>query len=76
MPTDVLLPKLGFAMDEGTLSEWLVPDGTLVKEGQPIYSIESEKSVNEVEAPAAGKLKVIVEAGMVCKVGTLVGVID
>ena len=61
MTTDVLLPKIGFSMAEGTLTEWLVADGDSVTEGQPIYSLESDKSINEVEAPASGVLKILMQ---------------
>jgi pyruvate/2-oxoglutarate dehydrogenase complex dihydrolipoamide acyltransferase (E2) component len=73
MATEILLPKLGFSMDEGILSEWLVPDGADVKAGQPLYTLESEKSVQEIEAPASGKLKILMQAGESCKVGTVLG---
>lgn len=76
MSADILLPKLGFAMNEGTLAEWLVSDGSEVSEGQPIYTLESEKSVSEVESPASGRIKIIVEIGATCKVGTLLGIIE
>jgi pyruvate/2-oxoglutarate dehydrogenase complex dihydrolipoamide acyltransferase (E2) component len=45
--TEILLPKLGFSMNEGTLSQWLIADGAPVKEGEPLYALESEKSVQE-----------------------------
>jgi len=61
MTIDVLVPKIGFSMAEGTLTEWLVEDGATVSEGQPIYSLESDKSINEVEAPASGVLKILVQ---------------
>ncbi|KJS09600.1 MAG: dihydrolipoamide acyltransferase [Gammaproteobacteria bacterium BRH_c0] len=61
MTIDVLVPKIGFSMAEGTLTEWLVDDGATVSEGQPIYSLESDKSINEVEAPASGVLKILVQ---------------
>lgn len=73
MSTQILLPKLGFAMNEGTLTEWLVADGTAVTEGQPLYALESEKSVQEIEAPATGTLKIIAEPGQVYEVGFVLG---
>lgn len=63
MTTKVVLPKLGMAMSEGVLSEWLVKDGDTVEEGQVIYSIENDKSVQEIEAPVAGTIKIIAEEG-------------
>jgi pyruvate/2-oxoglutarate dehydrogenase complex dihydrolipoamide acyltransferase (E2) component len=76
MSTEVLFPKIGFSMSEGTLNEWLVADGAVVREGQPIYSLESEKSVQEVEAPASGTLKIIAQPGEIYPVGALVAQID
>lgn len=71
MATQVLLPKLGFSMNEGILSEWLADDGAHVTEGQPLYALESDKSTNEVESPATGKLKIIAEIGATYEVGAV-----
>jgi pyruvate/2-oxoglutarate dehydrogenase complex dihydrolipoamide acyltransferase (E2) component len=76
MSVDILLPKLGFSMSEGLIAEWLVSDGSLVTEGAPLYSIESEKSVQEIEAPASGKLRIFVQPGVTNPVGTVLGVIE
>jgi pyruvate/2-oxoglutarate dehydrogenase complex dihydrolipoamide acyltransferase (E2) component len=73
MATEIILPKLGFSMDEATLTEWLVADGGAVTEGEPLYAIESEKSVQEIEAPASGTLRVIKEPGEIYQVGTVIG---
>ena len=69
MTTQVLMPKIGFSMEEGTLAEWLLNDGADVKEGQALYSLESEKSIQEIESPASGKLKIIATPGTTYKVG-------
>ncbi|MNR65091.1 Dihydrolipoyllysine-residue acetyltransferase component of pyruvate dehydrogenase complex [compost metagenome] len=58
-------------MNEGTISEWLVADGGTVEEGQILYALESDKSIQEIEAPASGTLKVIAQAGETYEVGTL-----
>jgi pyruvate/2-oxoglutarate dehydrogenase complex dihydrolipoamide acyltransferase (E2) component len=71
MTTDVLLPKIGFAMNEAVLSQWLIADGAQVEAGQPLYSIESDKSVEEIEAPAGGTLKIIAATGETYPVGTV-----
>jgi pyruvate/2-oxoglutarate dehydrogenase complex dihydrolipoamide acyltransferase (E2) component len=73
MAVQLTLPQIGFSMSEGVLSEWLVQNGDAVKEGQPIYSVESDKSVNEVEAPATGVVTIIAEPGKLYQVGDLLG---
>jgi pyruvate/2-oxoglutarate dehydrogenase complex dihydrolipoamide acyltransferase (E2) component len=76
MATEVLLPKIGFSMNEGLLAEWLVPDGGDAVEGQPLYALESDKSTQEVESPASGKLKIIKPTGETYEVGTILAVIE
>ena len=74
MAVEVLLPKIGFSMNEGTVAEWLVADGGQAVEGQPLFSLESDKSTNEVDAPATGTLRIIVAAGGdPVEVGTVLG---
>lgn len=73
MATEIILPKLGFSMNDAILVEWMVSDGGIVTKGQPLYAIESEKSVQEVEAPADGTLKILKEAGETYEVGTVIG---
>ena len=63
MATQVLLPKIGFSMNEASLCEWMVADGAVVKEGQPLYALESDKSVQEIEAPCSGTLRIVEAAG-------------
>ncbi len=76
MATEILLPKIGFSMNEGQIAEWLIPDGGDVAEGQPLFSLESDKSTNEVEAPASGKLRIVAAAGETYEVGTVLGFIE
>jgi len=76
MATEVLLPKIGFAMNEGEVKEWLIADGAAVEVGQPLFLLEAEKSANEVEAPASGKLRILKPAGDTYEVGTVIGVIE
>lgn len=71
MTYEILLPKLGFAMNEGELVEWLVTDGGVVTEGQPLYALESEKSTQEIDAPASGKLRILKAVGETYPVGTV-----
>jgi pyruvate/2-oxoglutarate dehydrogenase complex dihydrolipoamide acyltransferase (E2) component len=61
------------AMTEGVLAEWLVADGAQVKEGDPIYVLETGKAVQEVQAPVSGRLMQKVQAGETYPVGTDIG---
>jgi pyruvate/2-oxoglutarate dehydrogenase complex dihydrolipoamide acyltransferase (E2) component len=76
MAVEILLPKIGFSMNEGQVAEWLAKDGDQVTEGQPLFSLEADKSTNEVEAPATGKLRIVAETGQTLEVGTVLGYID
>jgi pyruvate/2-oxoglutarate dehydrogenase complex dihydrolipoamide acyltransferase (E2) component len=76
MATEIILPKIGFSMTEGVLAEWLVADGATVTEGQPIFSLESDKSTNEVESPAAGVIKITGVPGETYEVGAIIGTIE
>lgn len=76
MATEILLPKLGFSMNEGQIAEWLVKDGEAVTEGQPLFTLEADKSTNEVESPASGTLHILIQAGEMQDVGTVLGTIE
>ncbi|HTH28064.1 MAG TPA: biotin/lipoyl-containing protein [Sphingobium sp.] len=76
MATEIILPKIGFSMNEGTISEWLAEDGAQVTEGQPLFLLEADKSANEVEAPATGTLRIAMPAGETYEVGTVLGMIE
>ena len=73
MATDIILPKLGFSMEEGVVAEWLIADGGAVKEGEMLYLLESDKSAQEIESPATGVLKILKPAGESYAAGTVLG---
>src|ERR687890_525469 len=50
------MPKMGDAMEEGTLVKWLVSEGDEVSEGDPIAEIETDKASMEIEAEDSGSL--------------------
>jgi len=75
MPTIVVLPKMGMTMTEGTLAEWLVPDGAPVEKGQPIFRMLTEKINAEVEAETSGILRHLVPEDTTVPAGAVVGCI-
>lgn len=76
MATEIVLPKLGFSMNEGVLSEWLVADGGQVIAGSALFALESDKSTQEVEAEVSGTLRIIAQPGETYPVGTVLGEIS
>lgn len=58
--TDVIMPQLGFDMEEGTIQRWLKQVGDHIERGEPIAEVETEKATLQVEAYATGTLKVII----------------
>jgi pyruvate dehydrogenase E2 component (dihydrolipoamide acetyltransferase) len=76
VPTNVIMPSLGFDMTEGLLARWLKNEGDPVVKGQAIAEIETEKATVEIEAAVSGILvRIIVQAGETVPIGTLIGVI-
>ena len=58
MPIEVVMPRLGWTMEEGSIVEWLKRDGDAVTAGEPLFTIESDKAVNECEALDSGILRI------------------
>lgn len=73
MAIEVIMPKAGLNMTEGTISEWFVEDGARVEKGQPLFSYETDKVVNEVEAEGSGTIHHEAEVGGTVAVGGVVG---
>jgi pyruvate dehydrogenase E2 component (dihydrolipoamide acetyltransferase) len=70
---ELTLPLLGDVMTEGTVARWLQPDGAEVREGEPLYEIETDKVSLTVDAPLSGRLEQVVAEGETVPVGALVG---
>ena len=76
MPTLVKMPKWGLTMTAGTITGWLRDEGAEIEEGDPLLTVETEKAVNDVEAPAAGVLlKIVADVGSEIPVSGPVAVI-
>ncbi len=64
MATNILMPALSPTMTEGNLARWLKAEGDMVKSGDVIAEIETDKATMEVEAVDEGVLgKIVVPAG-------------
>ncbi|MDW4904196.1 dihydrolipoamide acetyltransferase family protein [Streptomyces sp. ADMS] len=70
---EVLLPKIGLTMQEGTIDEWLVPTGSAVAEGDALLRLATDKVDVDVEAEAGGLFHPVVPAGATVPAGALIG---
>ena len=59
MAIEVTVPRLGWSMDEGTLTEWLKRDGEFVRKGDMLFVLEGDKAAQEIESFDEGILKLL-----------------
>jgi pyruvate dehydrogenase E2 component (dihydrolipoamide acetyltransferase) len=72
----ITVPRLGWSMEEGTFVAWLRRDGDLIKPGEFLFSLESEKATEEIETLDGGILCIPPDApkpGDKVQVGQLLG---
>lgn len=77
MAIEVLMPALSPTMEEGNIAKWLKKEGDLIKSGDVIAEIETDKATMEVEATDGGTLgKILIGDGTRgVKVNTLIAII-
>ncbi|GAC1578438.1 MAG: pyruvate dehydrogenase complex dihydrolipoamide acetyltransferase [Sphingomicrobium sp.] len=64
MPTELKMPALSPTMEEGTLAKWLVKEGDMVKSGDLLAEIETDKATMEFEAVDEGTIaKILIPDG-------------
>jgi pyruvate dehydrogenase E2 component (dihydrolipoamide acetyltransferase) len=76
MPVEIKIPRLGWSMEEGVFQGWLKKEGELVKNGEPLFILESEKAAQDIESIDGGILRIpnsSPKAGDVVKVGQVIG---
>ena len=59
MAIAIVVPRLGWNMDEGVFVGWLKADGDIVRTGEPLFTIEGEKATQDIEATDDGILCVL-----------------
>jgi pyruvate dehydrogenase E2 component (dihydrolipoamide acetyltransferase) len=70
--SEINMPKLSDTMEEGTIVEWKKKSGDVVKTGDVLAEVESDKATFDLEADADGVLTVIVEQGVPAKIGAAI----
>ena len=74
MAAEVVMPRLGWTMETGTIAEWVKRDGDTVREGEVLFAVETDKVAQEVEAVDSGILRIVPDAapiGTAVPVGTV-----
>jgi pyruvate dehydrogenase E2 component (dihydrolipoamide acetyltransferase) len=69
----ILLPKLGLTMEEGTILEWVVTSGDEVRTGDVIMRMATDKVDVDVEAEGDGRFELVAAEGSTLPPGALVG---
>lgn len=76
MVTEVVMPKMGYDMTEGTIVRWRKQEGDEVARGEIIAEVDTTKVTVEVEAYSSGVLrKIVVPEGQTVPVGEVVAII-
>ena len=76
MAVEVVMPKFGLTMTEGTIQQWFKSEGDAIKAGEAIFEVETEKVLYEVEAPSDGTVaKLLYGVEAVVGVGLPVAII-
>ncbi len=76
MTTDVIMPKLGESIVEGTVTKWLKKEGETIQELESLLEVNTDKVDTEIPSPASGTLlKILVPEGTTVNAGSLLGVI-
>jgi len=76
MTIEIKVPSVGESVTEALLAEWFKQDGEVVDKNEPLFVIETDKVTLEVEAEAAGQLKILVPEGETVAIGAVVGTLD
>jgi len=77
MAVDVVMPQLGESVVEGTITRWLVKEGSAIQKDQPLVTISTDKADTDVPSPTSGVVvKLAVAEGETVKVNTVIAVID
>ncbi len=77
MQVDLVMPKCGLTMREGTVVRWIIEEGDIVAEGEAVLEIETEKALIEVPAVDAGKIvRRVAEVGAIIPVGDVLAVLE
>jgi pyruvate/2-oxoglutarate dehydrogenase complex dihydrolipoamide acyltransferase (E2) component len=73
MKEEIFLPKMGQTMTEGTIDKWLKKDGEIIKKGEGVVEITTDKITTTIESPTDGILQILIDEGNIVPVGEIIG---
>ena len=75
MSFELVMPRAGLTMVEGTIASWLAAEGAAVKKGDPIMEFENEKNTIEFNCTHDGILHITAQEGETIAVGAPIGMV-
>jgi 2-oxoglutarate dehydrogenase E2 component (dihydrolipoamide succinyltransferase) len=73
---ELKVPAAGESITSANVAKWQKKDGDIVALGEVLVTLETDKVSNELEAPAAGRLKILTPEGDEVSIGTVIATID
>ncbi len=76
MASKIIMPKQGLQMERGTITQWLHREGDVIKEGEPLFEIETDKLTITIDASASGTLlKILCREGEEAPVAETIAIV-
>lgn len=72
---EIKVPEAGESVQEAMIESWLVDDGAMVVQDDPVVELETDKASMELVTEQAGQLKILIPAGQMVKVGDVIGTV-
>lgn len=72
----IIMPKQGLQMSKGTIIQWLKKEGEVVKEGDPLFEMETDKLTITIDAAVSGTLlKILREEGDTVPITDIIAIV-
>ena len=72
----IIMPKQGLQMTEGMITSWLAAEGQEIKEGEPLFEMETDKLAITIDAPCSGTLlKILCQEDEIAEVASPIAVV-
>ncbi len=74
---EILMPKLGESIQEGTITKWFVKEGDTIEEDDMLFEVATDKVDSEIPSPVEGVIsKILYPEQSVLPVGEVVAIVD